>query len=110
MTISAFTVADWLIAHNNAVMRFNSADQLSNLKIQKLLYYAQGCSLASLNDPLFDDELVAWKLGPVVEAVYEKFQNYGRSGITEIPAYPDLDLDTEKLLINTYNAFARYSV
>ena len=46
--MDAFTIAEWLIAHNNAVMKYNSADELSNLKIQKLLYYAQGCSLASL--------------------------------------------------------------
>ena len=58
---TAFIVADWFIAHNNAVVRYNSADNISNLKIQKLLYYAQGCSLASLKEPLFDEEIMAWK-------------------------------------------------
>ncbi|SEQ07303.1 Uncharacterized phage-associated protein [Lachnospiraceae bacterium NE2001] len=109
MSISAFTIAEWFIAHNNAVMRFNSADEISNLKIQKLLYYAQGCSLASTGDCLFYEDIVAWKHGPVVEKVYEKYQKYGRSGITDIPQYPQLDIKIEKLLLNTYNAFAKYS-
>ena len=37
MKTTAFIVADWFIAHNNAVVRYNSADNISNLKIQKLL-------------------------------------------------------------------------
>lgn len=107
--ISAFTIADWFVAHNNAVMRYNSADEISNLKVQKLLYYAQGCALVSFGKALFDEDIVAWKHGPVVRSVYDKYQKYGRSGITEIPEYPETDVEVEKLLINTYNAFAKYS-
>lgn len=109
MKTTAFIVADWFIAHNNAVVRYNSADNISNLKIQKLLYYAQGCSLASLKEPLFDEEIMAWKHGPVVESVYRKYHQYGSRGIDETPALPVLDNKLECLLINTYNAFARYS-
>ena len=109
MKITALVIAEWFIAHNNAVIRYNSADDISNLKIQKLLYYAQGCSLASLKNPLFDDELVAWKHGPVVECVYRKYHSYGNRGIQETPELPQLDPEVERLLINTYNAFAKYS-
>ena len=107
--LNAIKVAEWFIAHNNAVMKYNSADEISNLKIQKLLYYAQGCSLTSLGKMLFPEDIIAWKHGPVVRQVYEKYQRYGRSGIKETPLYPSIDLETEKLLINTYNTFARYS-
>ena len=107
--MNALIIADWLLAHNNAVMKYNSADELSNLKIQKLLYYAQGCSLASLGKVLFEDDILAWKHGPVVESVYQKYHRYGRSGISEIPDYPVLNPEIELLLINTYNKFARYS-
>ena len=107
--MKAFVIADWLLAHNNAVMKYNSADELSNLKIQKLLYYAQGCSLASLGKALFEEDIIAWKHGPVVEDVYQKYHRYGRGGIQEIPEYPKLDPEIELLLINTYNTFAKYS-
>lgn len=107
--MKAFEVADWFISHNNAVMKYNSADEISNLKMQKLLYYAQGCALVSLKQELFPDDIVAWKHGPVVETVYQRYQHYGKSGISENPERPQLDIDTEKLLINTYNAFAKYS-
>ena len=107
--MKAITIEDWLIAHNDAVMKYNSADELTNLKIQKLLYYAQGCSLASLGKALFEEDIVAWKHGPVVENVYHKYHHYGRSGITDIPEYPALDPEIELLLINTYNTFAKYS-
>ena len=109
MSIDALIIAEWFIAHNNAVMRFNSADEISNLKIQKLLYYAQGCALVSFGEPLFTDEIVAWKHGPVVEKVYDKYRKYGRSGIKDFPNYPLIEVKIEKLLINTYNAFAKFS-
>ncbi len=99
--MNALIIADWLLAHNNAVMKYNSADELSNLKIQKLLYYAQGCSLASLGKVLFEDDILAWKHSPVVESVYQKYHQYGRSGISEIPDYPVLNPEIELLLINT---------
>jgi uncharacterized phage-associated protein len=43
------------------------------LRLQKLLYYCQGWSLALLGRPLFRQELEAWKDGPVVRDVYRKF-------------------------------------
>ena len=109
MKTTAFMIADWLIAHNDSVMKYNSADEISNLKIQKLLYYAQGCALVSTGEALFYDDIVAWKHGPVVESVYQKYHEYGRRGISDIPKCPFLEPETEKLLINTYNTFAKYS-
>ena len=56
-----------------------AGDTISNLKMQKLLYYAQGHFLATYKKPLFDDKIEAWKYGPVVKEVYDKFKIYGRS-------------------------------
>jgi uncharacterized phage-associated protein len=39
-------------------------DTLTNLKLQKLLYYAQGWYLAMHDEPLFDEPLEAWTLQP----------------------------------------------
>ena len=59
-----------------------AGDTISNLKIQKMLYYAQGWHLAHFNTPLFDDEIEAWKHGPVVRQVYNEFKKYGRDAIS----------------------------
>jgi uncharacterized phage-associated protein len=41
-------------------------DVISNLKLQKLLYYAQGFYLAIYGKALFEEDIVAWEHGPVV--------------------------------------------
>lgn len=49
---------------------------MTNLKLQKLLYYAQMEALVDLNRPLFDDPIMAWIHGPVVEPVYDLMAPY----------------------------------
>lgn len=49
-----------------------SGDNITNLKLQKLLYYAQGLHVAMNGEVLFDDPIEAWDLGPVVPNVYHK--------------------------------------
>ena len=55
----------------------DAGDSITNLKIQKLLYYAQGASLAIRNCPLFEENIYAWQYGPVVELVYHKLKKFG---------------------------------
>ena len=50
---------------------------ITNLKMQKLLYYAQAWHLVNFHKPLFTDKIEAWKLGPVVQQVYQKFKVHG---------------------------------
>jgi uncharacterized phage-associated protein len=52
-------------------------DFLSNLKLQKLLYYAEGWHLALYEESLFDDEIQAWIHGPVIPSVYQHYKQYG---------------------------------
>lgn len=61
----------------------DSGHPVSNLKLQKLLYYVQVASLAGTGDKMFSDEISAWKYGPVVESVYHKFKIYVDKSITE---------------------------
>ena len=67
---------------------------VSNLKLQKLLYFVQGVSLALNNVPALEDKIVAWKYGPVVEDVYYAYSMYGANDII-IPFEVDLDLAEE---------------
>lgn len=55
--------------------------RVTNLKLQKTLYYVQGYYLARYDRPLFDDEIVNWAYGPVVPEAYFQFCSYGASPI-----------------------------
>lgn len=63
----------------------NSADMgkelMTNMKLQKMLYYQQGFHLAYFSTPLFDEEIEAWMYGPVVPEMYERYKSYGHHGI-----------------------------
>jgi len=56
-------------------------DLITNLKLQKLLYYAQAWHLVNFEKPLFSEKLFAWDLGPVVREVYQEFKKYGGNPI-----------------------------
>ena len=66
--------------------------EVSNLELQKLLYYAQGHHLAERGTPLFDDEIQAWSHGPVVKDVYHRLKHFG-SGNVVLPDADDFTWD-----------------
>lgn len=68
--MKAIDVARYFITLNDNECKDEKSD-LSKLKIQKLLYYAQGYYLALYNKPLFDEKILAWQHGPVVKEVYQ---------------------------------------
>ena len=78
---SAIHVAKWFLAYNRNVMNEEGAESISNLKLQKLLYYAQGCFLAVHDKLLFADSILAWQHRPVVESVYKIYKSFGANGI-----------------------------
>jgi uncharacterized phage-associated protein len=43
---------------------------LGTKKLHKLLYYCQGHHLAAFGEPLFREEIAAWDMGPVVDALW----------------------------------------
>jgi uncharacterized phage-associated protein len=70
--------------------------ELSNLKLQKLLYYSQGYYLALTGDPLFDEPIEAWKYGPVVRDIYHEFRVYGELNIQRAVDSNDINHLTDK--------------
>ena len=69
--VDATSIGDYLVCFGRDV-----GDPLTNLKLQKLLYYAQGWFLAKNRRTLFGEPLRAWVRGPVVYEVWAKFRNY----------------------------------
>lgn len=58
---------------------------ITPLKLQKLIYYAQGFHLMEYGVPLFNDNLQAWVHGPVVRRIYELYRRYGYHTIPSEP-------------------------
>lgn len=54
---------------------------ISNLQLQKILYYIQKGILEN-GDPAFSDEIEAWQFGPVVPNVYYYFCGFGTMPIS----------------------------
>lgn len=50
---------------------------VSNLQLQKILYFVQLDSLKRTKAPAFSDDIEAWKFGPVVPDVYYHFCGFG---------------------------------
>ena len=88
-----------------------SGDLISNLKLQKLVYYAQGVYLAATGKPLFDEDLVAWTHGPVVEDLYHTYKCYGDGAIDPDPNYelPEFDAQTKQILDEVYRVLGQFS-
>lgn len=89
----------------------DSGDVITNLKAQKLLYYAQGVSLAKTGKPLFDDDFYAWQHGPVIPTLYQQLKQFGSSQI-EPNNTTDIDIFTDKqkeILKQVYYTFGQYS-
>lgn len=66
---SASDVAKWFIWRNR-IEENDEAEKMTLLKLLKLLYYAEGCSLALNDKSLFDETIEAWEHGPVVPEIY----------------------------------------
>lgn len=56
---------------------------VSNLKLQKLLYFVQVAFISRYRVPCFGEPIVHWRHGPVVESVYQKYKAYGAENITD---------------------------
>lgn len=106
----ASTIAKWFLFYNDVQMNESDADLISNLKLQKLLYYAQGCFLAIKGTPLFHEKILAWDHGPVVNEIYQKYKSNGARGIDYKGDYDNsIDPDDETLLRQVYEIFGQYS-
>lgn len=76
-------MADKLNVAKMFIMLFsrNEDNSLTNLKLNKLMYFAQGVQLSRTQKPLFDDVIEAWPLGPVIPSVYHSYKIYGSNPI-----------------------------
>ncbi len=61
----------------------NDGELISNLKMQKLVYYAYAWTLTINKQRLFTESIEAWENGPVIPTLYQKLKKYGAAPIKE---------------------------
>jgi uncharacterized phage-associated protein len=87
-------------------------DPLTNLRLQKLLYYAQGWSLALRNANLFAEEIQARHQGPVVGKVYRALSQGQKAGVInerQLGKAHDLLPEEAALVKAVWETYRRYS-
>ena len=74
MAYSAIAVANSIIR----VAKNKGVNDLTPMKIQKLMYFAQFFYLKNFEDGiLIDDNFVRWRFGPVIPSLYYQLRSYG---------------------------------
>jgi len=97
-------IAKWFLANEDCI-----PDEITNMKLQKLLYYAQGTFLAMTDKPLFDDDICKWPYGPVVPNVYYQYNSFGDRKITDYTNPPEVTETDDFLLHQVCELFGVHS-
>ncbi|WP_461220858.1 type II toxin-antitoxin system antitoxin SocA domain-containing protein [Lactococcus cremoris] len=78
--VSIIKIVDWFRVKNIILQRSNeNIEDLTQMKVMKLVYYVQGLSFKWFGKPAFEEPILAWKYGPVVEEIHNLY-----SGCTTI--------------------------
>ena len=105
---NVFDVAQYILSK----ARPDVGDEISNLKLQKLLYYVQGFCLAINDRPMFDNDIVVWQYGPVVKEVYHACKKSGNKAIDCTSLDGDannLTGDEQSLIDDVYDVYGQFS-
>ena len=92
-----------------------AGDSITQAKLEKLIYFAQGVSLALLDRPLFNEEIEAWEHGFVARDLRRTLRRtFGNFKDSAIPAPDEIDFDLydreEKTLIHkVYAVYGKYT-
>lgn len=105
--MKARDVAEYLLQLSDT-----ETNDITNLKLQKLVYYAQGFHLAMYDKPLFADPIEAWQYGPVVSELYHAYKQNGSQIITPTDSYEfsgKFTKEQEELLSEVNEVYGQFS-
>lgn len=71
---------------------------ISNIELQKYLYYLNAKFLVANGEPLFSEPIEKWKFGPVVPAVYHEYKTYGAQDIDKVSDHEELFVEGGKIV------------
>lgn len=105
---SVYDVADFFIDF----AKNDENDTITNLRLNKLLFFAQAWHLVKYDTPLFNDNIEAWDLGPVVPVIYQKYKDYNKNNIDSVSSgYSTSNFTSEEIdtLTEVIFFYGRYS-
>lgn len=105
----AGNVAKYLIFLASQENQEKEREGITNLKLQKILYFAQAYYLAKHGKPIFSEKLEAWKYGPVVPEVYRKLKCNGSKPIILEEDKSTLAEEDKEILKKVWDTFGGYS-
>jgi uncharacterized phage-associated protein len=91
--------------------------EITPMKIIKLCYIAHGWHLGFTSKPLLDETIYAWKYGPVIDTLYDRFKEYGSSPIRTLYSpdwnggnypLPDQSSSINSFLDSIWKAYGKY--
>ena len=84
--------------------------EMTNMKVQKLLYYAQSLHLAMYDQPLFTEEIQAWRYGPVCPPAYRFYSEFEAQQlpIPDQESLSQISEDEKQLLEEVWEYFGGY--
>ena len=81
---------------------------ISNLKLQKVLYFIQAFFLISTSEPCFKEKIEAWDFGPVVPEAYREYKQFGSSNIPRVSYI--VEFDSEDIWNSTVKRYEDNSI
>jgi uncharacterized phage-associated protein len=100
---SPIEIAKWFI--NRADRQ--SGDDMTHLKLQKLIHFAQAWRLSNTGEPLFDEDMEASPHGPVVPSVWHAYEQH-QWGSIPIGQEPQLDHRVAEYLEWIYKNYGQH--
>ncbi|MCR4611013.1 MAG: DUF4065 domain-containing protein [Lachnospiraceae bacterium] len=94
-----------------ALYVLNSKYEITNMSLQKLLYYIEAFCQILLQVRIFDNRCEAWMYGPVYPEIYDKYKSFGSAliQVDEIDLSGELDERYRKVIDFVLNQFAIYN-
>jgi uncharacterized phage-associated protein len=102
--VTAEIVADRIIDFCN-----EHGDWVTNLKLQKLLYYTQAWYLALYDGPLFDEPIIATPNGPIQKEVLVRYQRYGHGPIDQPSGGQKVPKKLDSHIVDVMEAYGHLS-
>lgn len=94
----ALQIANYIIK-----IALDKGEVVTNLHLQKILYYLQVNELVTVGTPLFRDDMEKWRLGPVVPNVYHEYKGSGSQPISDIEKEIVFDDETMEVKFIEFN-------
>lgn len=90
---NALMIADYIIDKS-----IELEHPISNIELQKYLYYLNAKFLVKSDEPLFGESIEKWKFGPVIPNVYHEYKSYGAKEIDRVSDHEELFIEDGKIV------------